>query len=54
MIGKQLQWKEMCTSAYAQLNVEPSLLISEEHNWDVLCQEIMPYAIKMKNVFGCF
>lgn len=54
MIGKILEWKEMNTKAYAQLNLTPSLLMSEADNWDKVCQEIMPYAIQMKNIFGLF
>lgn len=54
MIGTQLEWKEMGTKSYAQLNMSPSLSINETENWERISQEIIPYAILIKNVFGHF
>ena len=54
LIGKHLEWKEMNTKAYAQLNLSLPYLISDVSNWDNVCSEIIPYAIKMKETFSKF
>ena len=51
-IGKRLVWKEMQTKAYAQLNVNITHPITDESKWDAVCNDIIPYAILMKTVFG--
>ncbi len=52
LIGKHLEWKEMNTKTYAPLNLNLPYLISDVSNWDNVCSEIIPYAIKMKEVFS--
>ena len=37
---------------YAPLNLNLPYLISDVSNWDNVCSEIIPYAIKMKEVFS--
>ena len=54
LIGKRLEWKEMNTKAYAQLNLSLPYLISDVSNWDKACEDIIPNAILMKNTFNCF
>ena len=54
LIGKRLEWKEMNTKAYAQLNLSLPYLISDVSNWDKACEDIIPNAILMKNTFNGF
>jgi hypothetical protein len=54
LIGKHLEWKEMTTKAYAQLNLNFPYLISDVSNWDNVCEDIIPNAIKMKETFNKF
>lgn len=54
LIGKRLEWKEMNTKAYAQLNLSLPYLISDVSNWDKVCEDIIPNAILMKNSFNNF
>lgn len=54
VIGKRLEWKKMNTKAYAQLNLSLPYLISDESNWDKVCEDIIPNAILMKSVFNNF
>ena len=54
LIGKRLEWKEMNTKAYAQLNLSLPYLISDVSNWDKVCEDIIPNAILMKNTFNGF
>ena len=54
LIGKRLEWKEMNTKAYAQLNLNLPYLISDVSNWDKVCADILPNAILMKNIFNSF
>lgn len=54
LIGKHLEWKEMNTKTYAPLNLNLLYLISDVSNWDNVCSEIIPYTIKMKEVFSKF
>ena len=54
LIGKRLEWKEMNTKAYAQLNLNLPYLISDVSNWDKVCEDILPNAILMKNIFNKF
>ena len=54
LIGKRLEWKEMNTKAYAQLNLSLPYLISDVSNWDKVCEDIIPNAILMKNIFNNF
>ena len=54
LIGKHLEWKEMNTKAYAQLNLSLPYLISDVSNWDKVCKDIIPNAILMKNTFNNF
>ena len=54
LIGKRLEWKEMNTKAYAQLNLSLPYLISDVSNWDKVCEDIIPNAILMKNTFNNF
>ena len=54
LIGKRLEWKEMNTKAYAQLNLNLPYLISDVSNWDKVCADIIPNAILMKNIFNSF
>lgn len=54
LIGKHLEWKEMNTKAYAQLNLSLPYLISDVSNWDKVCEDIIPNAILMKNTFNNF
>ena len=54
LIGKRLEWKEMKTKAYAQLNLNLPYLISDVSNWDKVCADILPNAILMKNIFNSF
>ena len=54
LIGKRLEWKEMNTKAYAQLNLSLPYLISDVSNWDKTCEDIIPNAILMKNTFNGF
>lgn len=54
MIGKRLEWKEMTTKAYALLNLNIPFQVSDMDNWDDVCNEIIPSAILMKNVFERF
>ena len=54
LIGKRLEWKEMNTKAYAQLNLSLPYLISDVSNWSKVCEDIIPYAVMMKKVFNNF
>ena len=54
LIGRHLEWKEMNTKAYAQLNLSLQYLISDVSNWDKVCEDIIPNAILMKNTFNNF
>lgn len=54
LIGKRLEWKEMNTKAYAQINLNLPYLISDVSNWDKVCADILPNAILMKNIFNSF
>lgn len=54
LIGKHLEWKEMKTVAYAQINLCLPYLISDVSNWDKVCKDILPNAILMKNIFNKF
>lgn len=54
LIGKRLEWKEMNTKAYAQLNLSLPYLISDVFNWDKACEDIILNAILMKNTFNGF
>ena len=54
MIGKRLIWEEKTTKGYAQLNLNISSSINDMANWDNICNEIIPNAILMKQVFSHF
>lgn len=54
MIGKRLEWKEMTTKAYALLDLNMPIQVSDMKNWDDVCKEIIPNAILMKEVFEMF
>ena len=54
MIGKRLIWEEKATKGYAQLNLNISLSINDVASWDNICNEIIPNAILMKQVFSHF
>ena len=54
MIGKRLEWKEMTTKAYALLDLNIPIRVSDMKNWDAVCKEIIPNVILMKEVFEMF
>ena len=54
MIGKRLIWEEKTTKGYVQFNLDVSSRISDMNNWDNICNEIIPKAILMKQVFNQF
>ena len=54
MIGKRLIWERKTTKGYAQLNLNISFSHTDMNNWDNICNEIIPNAILMKEVFSHF
>ena len=54
MIGKRLIWERKTTKGYAKLNLNISFSHSDMTNWDDICNEIIPNAILMKEVFSHF
>lgn len=54
MIGKRLIWERKTTKGYAKLNLNISFSHSDMTNWDDICNEIIPNAILMKQVFSHF
>ena len=54
MIGKRLIWERKTTKGYAQQNLNISFSHTDMNNWDNICNEIIPNAILMKEVFSHF
>lgn len=54
MIGKRLIWERKTTKGSAKLNLNISFSHSDMTNWDDICNEIIPNAILMKQVFSHF
>lgn len=54
MIGKRLIWERKTSKGSAKLNLNISFSHSDMTNWDDICNEIIPNAILMKQVFSHF